>query len=99
MNEVGDRVLAVSDADPDTKVLNIFGVGVYVGEEVPPPGLDGVFIDDWPNPKIVLDGGGVIWGAQCWWGDESNLEEYRKAGFEIVTVPLPDAVPVTPEDE
>ena len=29
------------------------------------------------NPKIVLDDGAVVWGAECWWGPESAYAKYR----------------------
>lgn len=27
----------------------------------------------WKNPRITLDDGTVIWGAQCWWGTEDSI--------------------------
>jgi hypothetical protein len=29
------------------------------------------------NPKIVLDDGAVVWGAECWWGPEKDYAKYR----------------------
>lgn len=29
------------------------------------------------NPKIVLDDGQVVWGAECWWGPESTYATFR----------------------
>jgi hypothetical protein len=29
------------------------------------------------NPKIVLDDGQVVWGAECWWGPESTYAAFR----------------------
>jgi len=29
------------------------------------------------NPKIVLDDGQVVWGAECWWGAESLYAAFR----------------------
>lgn len=26
------------------------------------------------NPKIVLDSGEVIWGCECWWGNEKEIQ-------------------------
>lgn len=156
-------MFAIRDTSGDPKVVNLFGVGVYVGDEVPPeresevgawveqareidreilaedPGealavqrgcntanasLGGtehseealvgfvqaardkaehnLTLDDnayaaeirrnpiFGNPKIELDGGGVVWGYQCWWGAEDKLDGYRTEGYEIVTVGLPD---------
>lgn len=28
-----------------------------------------------PNPKIILDDEKIVWGCECWWGDE---EAYKK---------------------
>jgi hypothetical protein len=48
--------------------LTLDTVGDYVGDE--PYQHDG---NPWVpkgrrNPKIVLEGGGVVWGCECWWG-------------------------------
>lgn len=29
------------------------------------------------SPKIVLDDGEVVWGAECWWGPEARYAKYR----------------------
>ncbi len=29
------------------------------------------------NPKIVLDNGEVVWGAECWWGPEAGYAKFR----------------------
>jgi hypothetical protein len=34
------------------------------------------------NPKIVLDDGDVVWGAECWWGLESAYPKFRGARAE-----------------
>lgn len=34
------------------------------------------------NPKIVLDDGQVVWGAECWWGPESTYAAFRGARAE-----------------
>ena len=36
MRQVGERVGAIVSAIPDT--VTMFGYGVYVGDEIPPPG-------------------------------------------------------------
>jgi hypothetical protein len=42
------------------------------------------------NPKIVLDGGGVVWGCECWWGEADAATPLAWAkGRRIVTVPAP----------
>lgn len=37
----------------------------------------------WTNPRITLDDGRVVWGAQCWWGPEDAVRA-RIAGLEVV---------------
>lgn len=39
------------------------GIGLNIG------GLLGI-----DNPKIVLDSGEVIWGCECWWGSEKEIQ-------------------------
>jgi len=29
------------------------------------------------NPKILLDNGETVWGAECWWGPESAYGAFR----------------------
>ncbi len=29
------------------------------------------------NPKIVLDTGEIVWGAECWWGPEAGYPKFR----------------------
>jgi hypothetical protein len=43
------------------------------------------------NPRIELDSGGWVWGAECWWGDadEDTRAKWAK-GRRIVTVPAPE---------
>ncbi|KKL72237.1 hypothetical protein LCGC14_2086900 [marine sediment metagenome] len=81
---VGARVLAVRDGKEGT--LHVYGRGIFVGHERPP--------GDWPegytNPKIELDGGGVAWGNQCWWGPLEQWEA-KYGVWEWLDVPLPAA--------
>ena len=43
------------------------------------------------NPKIELDNGGVVWGFQCWWADESRWEEFV-AGREVIEMAIPNGL-------
>jgi hypothetical protein len=74
------RVGAVMSADQ--KEIRIFGFGVYVGNEVPPPGVMFMGQDlnkvGMENPKIVLDGGKVVWGCECWWAEEAVVKSSMK---------------------
>jgi hypothetical protein len=43
------------------------------------------------NPRIDLDSGGWVWGAECWWGeaDDDTPVTWAK-GRRIVAVPAPE---------
>lgn len=71
--KINDRVGAMASASQDT--VDLFGFGVYAGEEVPPE--DVRFMGEpitKPNTKIVLDNGQVVWGCECWWADEAKIK-------------------------
>ena len=38
------------------------------------------------NPCIELDSGVIIWGAECWWGDEAAVQKRLDAASEVVEV-------------
>jgi hypothetical protein len=83
MAEVGDRVFAVRNADE--KTVYMFGRGIYQGRQAGGP-------LQFPNPKIELDGGAVVWGCECWWGREDRADEYI-AGRAVEIVPTPAEKP------
>jgi hypothetical protein len=93
MSKVGDRIGAILGTTDD-KVVRYLGVGTYQGEHIPPEDVGG-FNMGFPNPKLVLDNGDVVWGCECWWGSESGikskLEQYRAAGYTITTVAIAEA--------
>lgn len=37
------------------------------------------------NPRITLDSGVVVWGAECWWGPEGVVREKIK-GMKVIEV-------------
>jgi hypothetical protein len=93
---VGARVGAILKAS-ETEV-HLLGWGVYDGEHEPPFGPFGMPLAElkrdypdfhWRNPRITLDDGRVVWGAQCWWGPE---EKTRRIIGDRVVVPaeVPD---------
>lgn len=41
------------------------------------------------NPRITLDDGRIVWGAQCWWGPEDAVRKMID-GLQIVHAVLPD---------
>ena len=61
----GDRVGVIESMDD--KEVKLFGYGVYEGDEIHP-------VLGFPNPKIRLDSGAVVWGMESWWGPESNVQ-------------------------
>lgn len=36
----------------------------------------------WVNPRLLLDDGRIVWGAQCWWGGEEAVR--RQIGERTV---------------
>jgi len=37
----------------------------------------------WKNPRITLDDGRIVWGAQCWWGPEDAVRR-RIEGLKVI---------------
>ena len=63
-------------------IVYMFGFGTYEGEEVPPNdekgerGLIGLLYKaNRKNPKLKMDNGTIVWGCECWWGDEDKIKE------------------------
>lgn len=81
MKKIGMRVGAARSTGKD--IVYMYGYGTYVGDETDGP-LDGV-----ANPKIVLDDGGVVWGCECWWGEEKQFKEQVVGNSKVEFVPLP----------
>lgn len=82
----GRRVYALASAN-GAEVIS-FGSGTYVGDEIPPPEVNGPFGKmTKPNPKIVLDRGGVVWGCECWWAPEGEKEKILKGRPERFITP------------
>jgi hypothetical protein len=82
--EIGQRVGAVSHSKDDT--IYLFGYGVYEGDHVPPPEIGG-FNTGFPNPRIKLDSGKIVYGCECWWGSEDAVKR-RLEGMKIVEVDI-----------
>ena len=76
----GDYVIAIRDANKDQ--VNIFGCGVYVGDEPCP------YLHDRLNPKIVLDDGNIVWGCECWWCNAEEFEREQLGSRKINIVPI-----------
>ena len=104
MVKVGDRVGAMACANKDE--VQMYGYGVYVGEEKPEVPVMGIPIEKLPpgltNPKIVLDNGDIVWGCECWWGPEAAMQKYVdkriEAGAKLVYVDIKESrVDIEPE--
>ncbi len=78
------RVGAIASSDETT--VKIYGYGVNTGSHIPTE-EDIASADEHDaeilrimhecrllNPKIRLDGGGFIWGFQCWWASEESIK-------------------------
>jgi len=63
---IGDKVGAIQSADKET--VRFYGYGTYKGEQDHPE-------YGFPNPKIELDNGKVVWGCECWWASENKVKE------------------------
>jgi hypothetical protein len=80
--KIGDRVGAILSSSGNDVLF--FGYGVYEGNKVPPPEVTGWLADTCreighENPCILLDSGKRVYGCECWWGSE---EEVQKRLFE-----------------
>lgn len=85
--EPGTRVGAVLEAD-ETKV-RMFGWGTYLGDGyLPPPNVSQLFARlGLKTVKIKLDNGEIVWGFECWWGEEKALRKWiGDREIEIVSV-------------
>lgn len=74
----GTRVGAIASADDD--VVRLYGYGVRIEDQVPDetetrqhPALKALHEHELPNPTILLDDGGIVYGAECWWGPEQSI--------------------------
>lgn len=41
------------------------------------------------NPRLDLDGGGTVWGCECWWMPEEEFDSFV-GSRAVEVVPLPD---------
>jgi hypothetical protein len=83
--EPGIRVGAILGSK-GKEIVEFLGYGTYVGDEAPEGAVGnvaeltgGLF----PNPKIELDNGKVVWGCECWWGPEDVIKE-KLEDYEVV---------------
>ena len=86
--QIGDRVGVVNHSDE--KTVYFLGYGTYLGPEVPPGNINPPLNAGWPNPKIRLDNGKVVWGCECWWGSEEQIKTEIEEFDHIVDVDIDD---------
>jgi len=91
--EPGIRVGAISHGKDGT--LYIFGYGVYEGDFVPKTAVgwmaEAACEVGSTNPKIKLDSGKVVWGCECWWGSEAEVQERCAQAKEIVVIDIDES--------
>lgn len=96
--KVGYRVGAVFGSVKETKTLEFLGYGTYMGDEIPVDAggwmADAIRESKTTNPKIVLDNGDVVWGCECWWGNEAEvkaaLARHAADGWTVAEVRIAD---------
>jgi hypothetical protein len=78
--------------DQEDGVIRFLGYGIYVGDFIPDEDAGALAElcreEDWPNPKIVLDNGKVVWGGECWWENEQDIVEELKNAEEVINVDI-----------
>ena len=96
MARVGDRVGAILSAT--NREVKLLGYGIFKGNLEPPDDTRTPFGtageinkmarenggDPWTNPCIELDDGRIVWGCQCWWGDEDEVRHSIKDRTVVV---------------
>ncbi len=91
--KVGERVIAIRNADHGKRIVYVYGYGVYEGDFPFDAEAAGNTVDvaraagRISNPRIRLDSGAVVWGAECWWGPEAGaLDKFRGYAVESVDI-------------
>jgi len=92
----GDRIGAILSVDDEKKVIELCGYGVFDGYEIPPRDekkelenwlYEAVVKNKVENPKLKLDDGRIVWGCECWWGDEDTVKRIcQDQHFTVVMV-------------
>lgn len=77
------EVIAIRDGK--NKVLNIYGKGILIENQI--PNIEPFNKLNVQNPCIKLENGKYIWGYQCWWGPTDKVKsKYKDYKFNIVPV-------------
>lgn len=88
MKKKGQRVGALIGAKDG--VVEFLGYGTYEGDFPLPKEAVG-FNFGQENPRIKLDNGDVVYGCECWWGEEKTFKEkYIDTAKKIIDVKIGD---------
>lgn len=79
MSAIGARVTALLHATP--AVVKSHGSGVYLGHFMHPEHRMGV-------ARIKLDSGKTIWGINCWYAPEAQVEDYIASRYPNAEITL-----------
>ena len=80
----GDRIGAIMQASLKHGKVEVLGFGVYEGDFVPPKEINPTLNQGIPNARLKLDNGQIVWGCECWWGSEAEMQGIIK-DFKKVT--------------
>ena len=88
--KVGDRVGAMLSCRDG--VAHFFGYGVYEGDFVPEEAIgwlaDTAREAKITNPRIRLDTGKTVYGCECWWGGETNIQATLAEQVQVIEVDI-----------
>ena len=100
MAKIGERVGAILGQNEEEQTCKFFGYGIYEGDFVLDENVKGHIADMMrelkiENPRIRLDTGKFVYGCECWWGSEKEIQEMLKKiesqGYTIKIVDIDDA--------
>lgn len=94
--KTGTRVMVISHVDDNSKKVYVFGLGTYIGEQIPEESC-GIFgtlckIAREANPAVKLDSGPTIYGCECWWLEEPTavqmISAYVGKDYQTINVSI-----------
>ena len=90
MTKIGSRIGAIFGAN--SKRVEFLGYGTYEGDFMPMEAVGTiaeVLVEQKTgNPRLRLDSGKVVYGCECWWGEEDEIKERLKTYPKIVNVDI-----------
>jgi hypothetical protein len=91
-HEIGSRVFAISHSTCDS--IYLYGFGVYEGDFVPVEAAGWLAKSarelEHKNPRTRLDSGEVVYGCECYWGQEAQFAKIS-ARLKIVNIDIAEA--------